>query len=93
MYSQVITKDLIRKIRIPRPEDPSGTTIILGKGHLERIVSQAAVVTTDDLEVEKEQRETKRNEQQDQVQKRKKEFQVSNRGLTQIFMFHSMVPL
>ena len=72
----MITKDLIRKIRIPRPEDPSGQTIILDKTHLERIVSQSAVVTKDDLQLEKERQEGVRNELQEHVQKRKKEFQV-----------------
>ncbi|XP_076591735.1 cilia- and flagella-associated protein 45 [Chaetodon auriga] len=59
---QIITKDLIRNLRIPS-KDPSGESIILPSAEFERIKSEAQVLTKEEREALKEAYQRKKEEE------------------------------
>ncbi|XP_068732086.1 cilia- and flagella-associated protein 45-like [Montipora capricornis] len=67
---QVITKDLIRRLRVPR-EDPSGRSIILEGGEYRRIKSAAHVPTQEERELALEEFKRKKEFEQNASEERK----------------------
>lgn len=67
---QVITKDMIRKLRVPR-EDPSGHTLVVASNHFSRIRSAARVLTKKEKEVLQEKMKLEKTQIQDAAIKRK----------------------
>ncbi|XP_038548951.1 cilia- and flagella-associated protein 45 [Micropterus salmoides] len=67
---QIITKDLIRNLRIPF-KDPSGRSIILPSDEFERITLASRVVTKEEREALKEAYQRKKEEEIKAVEERK----------------------
>jgi len=67
---QVITKDMIRKLRIPR-DDPSGQTLIVSDGHFGRIRNAARVLTKKEREALQDQMKEDKKDLQDAAMERK----------------------
>ncbi|KAI3354425.1 hypothetical protein L3Q82_018952, partial [Scortum barcoo] len=68
---QIITKDLIRNLRIPF-KDPSGESIILPSAEFERITSTSRVITKEEQEALKEAYHRKKEEEIKAVEERKR---------------------
>lgn len=71
---QVITKDMIRKLRVPR-EDPSGQSLILGSNQFLRIRNSARVLTKKEREEMMEKMKSEKKKQQDDSEARKQHMQ------------------
>ncbi|XP_031566387.1 cilia- and flagella-associated protein 45-like [Actinia tenebrosa] len=67
---QVITKDLIRRLRVPQ-EDPSGRSIILEGAEFGRIKSASRVLSKEEREAALEELKRRKEELQNQVEERK----------------------
>lgn len=67
---QVITKDLIRRLRVPK-EDPSGRTIILEAGEYQRIKSASHVPTQEERERAMEEIKRRKEYEQNASEERK----------------------
>ncbi|XP_041796665.1 cilia- and flagella-associated protein 45 [Chelmon rostratus] len=68
---QIITKDLIRNLRIPS-KDPSGESVVLPSAEFERIKSDARVLTKEEREALKEAHQKKKEEEIKAVEERKR---------------------
>ncbi|XP_061072947.1 cilia- and flagella-associated protein 45 isoform X2 [Conger conger] len=67
---RIITKDLIRDLKIPS-QDPSGLSIILPKSETNRITALARVCTQEEREAELEAKQKDRKAEMDAVEERK----------------------
>jgi len=67
---QVITKDMIRKLRVPR-EDPSGQSLVLQSNHFFRIRNSARVLTKKEREEVMEYMKSEKKKLQDESEDRK----------------------
>lgn len=74
---QIITKDLIRNLRIPGT-DPSGESIILPSAEFERITSAAQVLTKEEKEALKEAYQKKKEEEIKTADERKHQLYVAD---------------
>jgi len=72
---QVITKDMIRKLRVPR-EDPSGQSLILPSNHFFRIRNSARVLTKKEREEMMEYMKYEKKQLQDDSEDRKQHMQT-----------------
>lgn len=72
---QVITKDLIRRLRVPQ-EDPSGRTIILEAGEFRRIKSASHVPTQEERDSFMEEVKRRKEYEQNASEERKNFMQV-----------------
>ncbi|KAM9363763.1 cilia- and flagella-associated protein 45-like [Symphorus nematophorus] len=86
---QIITKDLIRNLRIPL-KDPSGESIILPAAEFERITSAARVLTKEEREALKEAYQRKKEEEIKPAEERKRQIfeadlsRKENKALTEL---------
>lgn len=67
---QVITKDMIRKLRVPR-EDPSGRTLVMRTNQFSRIRNASRVLTKQEKESLEQERKVERTQALDGAAKRK----------------------
>lgn len=72
---QVITNDLIRKLKVPSTPDPSGVSVILDRAELERIERNAQVLSPEKRKELNESLQKKRSEKLEASMARKKEMQ------------------
>ncbi|KAL5500388.1 hypothetical protein EMCRGX_G011941 [Ephydatia muelleri] len=72
---QVITNDLIRKLKVPSTPDPSGVSVILDSSELERIERNAQVLSPEKRKQLEESLQHKKNEKLEASLARKKEMQ------------------
>ncbi|XP_044057555.1 cilia- and flagella-associated protein 45 [Siniperca chuatsi] len=86
---QIITKDLIRNLRIPF-KDPSGASIILPSAEFERITSRSQFLTKEEKEALKEAYQRKKEEEIKAVEERKRQIyeadlsRKENQALTEL---------
>ncbi|XP_032365282.1 cilia- and flagella-associated protein 45 [Etheostoma spectabile] len=86
---QIVTKDLIRNLRIPF-KDPSGESIILPSAEFERITSTSRVVTKEEREALREAYHRKKEEEIKAAEERKRQIyeadlsRKENQALTEL---------
>ncbi|TMS06993.1 Cilia- and flagella-associated protein 45 [Larimichthys crocea] len=86
---QIITKDLIRNLRIPI-QDPSGESIIIPSTEFERITSNSQIVTKEEREALKETYQKKKEEERRAAEERKRQIleadlsRKENQALTEL---------
>ncbi|TDH15085.1 hypothetical protein EPR50_G00027540 [Perca flavescens] len=86
---QIVTKDLIRNLRIPF-KDPSGESIILPSAEFERITSTSRVVTKEQREALREAYHRKKEEEINAAEERKRQIyeadlsRKENQALTEL---------
>ncbi|XP_029301485.1 cilia- and flagella-associated protein 45 isoform X2 [Cottoperca gobio] len=86
---QIVTKDLIRNIRIPF-KDPSGESIIIPSAEFERITSTSRVLTKEEREVLREAYQRKKEEEVRAAEERKQQIfeadlsRKENQALTEL---------
>ncbi|XP_027136436.1 cilia- and flagella-associated protein 45 isoform X2 [Larimichthys crocea] len=68
---QIVTKDLIRTLRIPK-ESPSGDSIIIPSTEFERITSNSQILTKEEREAQKATREKKKEEEHKKAEEMKR---------------------
>lgn len=71
-FVQVVTSDLIRTIRVPIQEDPSGHSVVLHSGEFSRIKAASHVLSDKDREAMREEAKHLRQQQQEACADRKK---------------------
>ncbi|XP_068441678.1 cilia- and flagella-associated protein 45 isoform X1 [Clinocottus analis] len=86
---QIVTKDLIRSLRIPL-KDPSGESLILPLAEFQRITSNTKVLTKEELQALKEARQKKKEEEITAAEERKRKIHEAdlsrkeNQALTEL---------
>jgi phenylpyruvate tautomerase PptA (4-oxalocrotonate tautomerase family) len=69
---EVITKDLIRNLKVPITPDPSGISVIIEQREFDRIRTQAIVFDDRERKEMEEKRKRERNQKNEDVNERKK---------------------
>ncbi|XP_038065130.1 cilia- and flagella-associated protein 45-like [Patiria miniata] len=76
---QVITKDLIRNLIVPR-DDPSGQSVVLPRGEYHRIINAARVLTQEERNAIEERRQREKEAAQEAVNEGKLQMQARDRA-------------